>query len=215
MYNPHQVTREFEKAIAEYTGAPYVVALDNASNALFLALKYCNIEGKTISIPSRTYPSVPCEIIHAGGKVEFLPIEGNTLKGPYKLVGTNVIDSALRFTANMYIPGTFMCVSFTNSYKPVKLGCKAGAILLDDEEAYKWFKKARFNGRQECSYHDDDFDSEPSVVGWNFYLSPDIATRGLILMNDFYNPDGSKKHIEDIELPYPDLSKFSIFSSNK
>ena len=129
MFNPHQVTKEFEKAIAEYTGAPYVVALDNASNALFLALKYNNIEGKTISIPSRTYPSVPCEIIHAGGKVEFLPVEGNTLKGPYKLVGTNVIDSALRFTADMYMPGTFMCVSMTGGLKTFTSGTKCSRIL--------------------------------------------------------------------------------------
>lgn len=126
MFNPHQVTKEFEKAIAEYTGAPYVVALDNASNALFLALKYCNIEGQTILIPNHTYPSVPCEIIHAGGKVQFF--EGpEKLKGPYPLTPTKVIDSALRFTADMYIPGTFMCVSMTGGLKHVKMGCKAGA----------------------------------------------------------------------------------------
>ena len=210
MFNPHQVTREFEKAIAEYTGAPYVVALDNASNALFLALKYYGIEDKTISIPSHTYPSVPCEIIHAGGKVNFTESE-NILTGMYCLEPTPVIDSALRFTADMYVPGTYMCISFTNSYKHVKMGCKSGAILTDDEKAYKWFKKARFSGRAECSYHDDDFDSEPSVIGWNFYLSPDIATRGLILMNDFYDSNGNKKHFNDISLPYPDLSKFKIF----
>jgi hypothetical protein len=42
-------------------------------------------------------------------------------------------------------------------------------------------------------------------------MMPELATRGLLLMNQFYNPDGSKKHNEDLELPYPDLSKFKLW----
>ena len=34
----------------------------------------------------------------------------------------------------------------------------------------------------------------------------------LLLMNQFYNIDGSKKHNKDLELPYPDLSKFNIYN---
>ena len=33
-------------------------------------------------------------------------------------------------------------------------------------------------------------------------------------MTNFYNLDGSPKIFDDIELPYPDLSKFSIYSSH-
>lgn len=203
----YKITEEFEEKLAHYTGAPYVVTLDNMSNALFLALKYEQIEGKTITIPARTYPSVPCEIIHAGGKVNFEPVEGNTIKGAYQLAPTNVWDSALRFTADMYIPGSHMCVSFTGPYKHFKLS-KGGAILTDNKEAYEWFKRARFSGRNECSYHEDYFD----MIGWNFYMMPELAARGLLLMNQFYNLDGSKKSNEDLELPYPDLSKFEIYT---
>ena len=67
----YKITEDFEKALADYTGAPYVVTVDNQSNALFLALMYENVKDQIITIPSRTYPSVPCEIIHAGGKVNF------------------------------------------------------------------------------------------------------------------------------------------------
>jgi dTDP-4-amino-4,6-dideoxygalactose transaminase len=203
----YKITEEFEEKLAHYTGAPYVVALDNLSNALFLALKYEQIEGQTITIPARTYPSVPCEIIHAGGKVNFTPVKGNTIKGAYPLEPTNVWDSALRFTADMYLPGTHMCVSFTGPYKHFKLS-KGGAILTDNKEAYEWFKRARFSGRNECSYHEDHFD----MLGWNFYMMPELAARGLLLMNQFYNLDGSKKSNEDLELPYPDLSKFEIYT---
>jgi len=202
----HKITEDFEKALADYTGAPYVVALDNMSNALFLALYYEKIQGMEVEVPSRTYPSVPCEIIHAGGKVKFQPIKGKKIKGAYQLKPTKVWDSALRFTGDMYIPGTHMCVSFTGPYKHLKLS-KGGAILTDDYEAYLWFKRARFSGRRECSYHDDYFD----MLGWNFYMIPELAARGLHMMPQFYNLDGSKKHMEDLELPYPDLSKYEIY----
>lgn len=207
--NPHQVTKNFEEALCRYTGAPYAVAVDNQSNALFLALTYEKIEGMEITIPARTYPSVPCEIIHAGGIVKFHPSEegGKTLKGSYLLDPTNVVDSALRFTFDMYIPGYHMCLSFTGPYKHLKLS-KGGAILTDNYDAYLWFKRARFSGRRECSYHDDHFD----MLGWNFYMEPEKAARGLLMMNQFYDPiTGIPKENPDLELPYPDLSKYSIY----
>jgi dTDP-4-amino-4,6-dideoxygalactose transaminase len=207
----YKITDDFEKALSDYTGAPYVITVDNQSNALFLALYYehyvkKSIESSSISIPSRTYPSVPCEIIHAGLKVDFYPVEGSTLRGAYQLKGSNVWDSALKFTADMYSPNTHMCVSFTGPYKHFKLS-KGGAILTDSLEAYHWFRRARYSGRRECSYHDDYFD----MIGWNFYMMPELAARGLLLMNQFYNLDGTKKHNEDLELPYPDLSKYEIY----
>jgi len=204
----YKITEEFEDLLSKYTGAPYVVTVDNMSNALFLSLYYEDIKGKEITIPNRTYPSVPCEIIHAGGKVKFEMIEGNTLRGAYPLKGSKTWDSALRFTYNMYIPNTFMCISFTGPYKHLKLS-KGGAILTDDYNAYLWFKRARFSGRRECSYLDDNLD----MIGWNFYLMPEISARGILMMSQFYK--NSKPVInEDLELPYPDLSKFEIYTKN-
>jgi dTDP-4-amino-4,6-dideoxygalactose transaminase len=212
MKNVYDITNEFEKRLGDYTGAPYVVTLDNQSNGLFLALYYENYINKNIhvneiTIPNRTYPSVPCEIIHAGLKVKFKQVEGKTIKGSYNLEGSNVWDSALSFTSNMYKKGTHMCISFTGPYKHFKLS-KGGAILTDSHEAYLWFKRARYSGRRECSYHDDNLD----MLGWNFYMMPELAARGLLLMNQFYNMDGTPKHNEDLELPYPDLSKFPIYT---
>jgi dTDP-4-amino-4,6-dideoxygalactose transaminase len=208
----YKITEDFEKALSDYTGAPYVVTVDNQSNALFLALYYeknvkKSIESDFIEIPARTYPSVPCEIIHAGLKVKFTKVQGKTLTGAYQLKGSNVWDSALRFTADMYTPDSHMCVSFTGPYKHFKLS-KGGAILTDSYDAYLWFKRARYSGRRECSYHDDHFD----MIGWNFYMMPELAARGMLLMNQFYNIDGSKKSNPDLELPYPDLSKFEIYT---
>jgi dTDP-4-amino-4,6-dideoxygalactose transaminase len=203
----YKITEEFEEKLADYTGAKFAVTVDNQSNGLFLALMYEKVKGMEITIPARTYPSVPCEIIHAGAKVNFAPVKGKTIKGAYQLEPTNVWDSALAFTADMYKPGTHMCISFTGPYKHFKLS-KGGAILTDSLEAYHWFKRARYSGRRETSYHDDHFD----MLGWNFYMMPELAARGLLLINQFYNTDGTKKHNADLELPYPDLSKFEVYT---
>ena len=207
----YKITDEFEEKLAHYTGAKYAVTVDNMSNGLFLALYYENVvmnrTEDTITIPSRTYPSVPCEVIHAGLKVDFEPVEGKTIKGAYQMKGSNVWDSALSFTADMYVPKSHMCISFTGPYKHFKLS-KGGAILTDDYEAYLWFRRARYSGRREVSYFEDNFD----MIGWNFYMMPELAARGLLLMAQFYNMDGTKKHNEDLELPYPDLSKFDVYT---
>lgn len=205
----YKVTEEFEEELSKYTGAPFVITVDNASNALFLSLMYENIKGKKITIPNRTYPSVPCEIIHAGGKVKFKIIDGKTIKGAYQLEGSKVWDSALSFTYNMYKKNTHMCVSFTGPHKIFKLS-KGGAILTDDYNAYLWFKRARYSGRRECSYFEDNFD----MIGWNFYMMPELAARGLLLIKQFYDINGKPKINEDLEYPYPDLSQFDIYTKN-
>lgn len=211
MVNPHEITKVFEDCLSDYTGAPYVVTVDNQSNALHLCLRYCkeklDYQTQKIAIPSHTYPSVPCEIVRAGYEVEFM--ESCTfLKGEYRLGRLPIYDSALRFTRDMYRPRMFQCLSFTGAYKHLKL-TKGGAILTDNEDAYKWFKKARFSGRGECSYFDDDFDDNP-VIGMNCYMIPEIAARGVQMMAQFYD-NGEPLHNEDKILPYPDLSKFKLW----
>jgi dTDP-4-amino-4,6-dideoxygalactose transaminase len=208
----YRITEEFEQALSDYTGAPYVVTIDNACNALFLCLYYekniaKTLQTDTIKIPSRTYPGVPPEIIRNGLKIDFYTPTKKTLKGAYQLEGSNVWDSALRFTHNMYIPGSFMCISMTGGLKNFKMGSKAGAILCDDPIAVAWFKRARFSGRREIPYMEDNLD----MLGWNYYLNPELAVRGLILMTGFYK-DGKPISIPDMELPYPDLSKFEIYT---
>lgn len=202
--NVYDVTKAFEQELCKYTGAPYAVSVDNCSNAIFLALKYDMTPGTEVSIPARTYPSVPCEVIHAGGKVRFIPHEGKT-KGAYPIWPTRVWDSALRFTHGMYRPGTHMCVSFTGPYKHLKLG-KGGAILTDDKDAYEWFKKARYSGRNEVPYMQDEFE----MLGWNFYMMPELAARGLLLMGQFYK-DGIPQETQDLEIQFPDLSRFKVY----
>ena len=40
---------------------------------------------------------------------------------------------------------------------------------------------------------------------------PELAARGLLLMNQFYDMNGKPIEYDDVELPYPDLSKYEIY----
>lgn len=62
----YKITEDFEKDLLDYTGDPHVICLDNQSNGLFLSLYYEHHVSKTltndtITIPPRTYGSVPCQ----------------------------------------------------------------------------------------------------------------------------------------------------------
>jgi len=203
-HNPYKIVRMFEEEIAHYTGAPFAVSVDSCTNALFLACKY--LEVKEVTIPSKTYLSVPMSIIHAGGEVVFnTSPTANHWKGIYKLEPYPIYDSAKRLTSNMYIPGSFMCLSF-HIKKQLGIG-KGGMILTDNEQAVEWFKKARYEGRSEKYYKEDSIES----YGWNMYMSPQEASQGLCLMQNY------PEHNRDLDElnGYRDLTEFPIFKDNK
>lgn len=196
--NPFDAVRNFEKALAEYSGSKYAVAVDSCTSALLLACAYLKVE--EVTIPKRTYPSVPCSIIHAGGKVRFEDVEWS---GLYQLKPYPIYDGAKRFHRNMYIPGSFHCLSF-HIKKLLPLG-RGGAILTDDKEAFEWFKVASFDGRHPgVPLANDTFD----MLGWNVYMAPEQAARGHLLLSMM--KDDNEDQIENP--PYPDLSKSKIFT---
>ena len=159
-HNPYEVIKNFEEIVADYCGSSYAVAVDNATNGLFLCMKYLKIENQEITIPARTFMSVPCAIIHAGNKVNFdknhPAIKGKKLKGQYRLDPFPIWDSALTFKKDMYIPGELQCLS----------------------------------------------------LGWNYYMLPEIAARGAVLML------GIKDNNEDLALEYQDLSIYKVYTED-
>lgn len=203
----YKITEDFEQALSAYTRAPYAVALDSCSSGIFLALTWAKMQtgGQFVQLPKRTFPSVPCEVIHAGMTPRFTD---ESARGAYKLFPFNVYDSALRFTSNMYIKGSHMCVSFTGPKKHLKL-IKGGAILTDDAKAVEWFKQARMSGRHECNFMEDQI----MFPGWNCYMMPEVAARGLMLMRQFYLDDGTPKDMPDVICEYPDLSEMPAFNA--
>lgn len=201
---PYQVVRDFESRVAAYAGAKYGVAVESGTAAIFLSVmlykwKFGSVG--TVYIPKHTYPSVPCSIIHAGGRVKFTD---ESWSGVYTLQPLNIVDGALRFRRKMY-EGGLHCLSF-HIKKHLAIG-RGGMILTDDEDNYKWLKKARFDGRGECDLDKDDF----TMLGWNMYMTPDQAARGLMAFSIINNRKFSPNDLDVEKQGYPDLSKYEVY----
>lgn len=193
MYARNNVIRQFEKTIAKHCGAPYGVALESCTAALLLSCIYLDV--KKVLIPKKTYFSVPMTIMHAGGSVFY---EDLKWRGAYQLKPYPIIDSAMRLKRDMYKPGQFQCLSFQYS-KHIPIG-RGGMILTDDKKAANWFRLMRNDGRREIPKEKDDV----GFRGFNYYLTPEQAARGLSL---FYWRIFGKKDLPDIEMTHMDISR--------
>lgn len=197
-HNPYQIVKMFEESVAEYAGAPYAVAVDSCTSALFLCCSFYKVD--YVRIPSKTYLSVPQAIMHAGGKIIF-DIGMNDWEGAYQLWPYPIYDAAKRFTARMYVPGSMMCLSF-HAKKILPIG-KGGMILTDNPETAAWFRRARYEGRGECFYKDDDI----FMTGWNMYMTPEEAAHGLVLLQQ--TPEQNPDQVE--QGGYRNLMEFKLF----
>jgi len=163
---------DFEQALADYTGAPYVVLTDGCTHALELCFRYDAV--KQTQFSAYTYLSVPMLMYHLG--VEFT-LTDETWQGEYQFDNTRIWDSARRLERNMYRPGQFQCLSFGWT-KPLQLG-KVGAILLDDPGAYSLFSRQRSDGRD---LHIPWETETELILGWHYCPSLELCARGLELL---------------------------------
>lgn len=230
--NVHSITKEFEAALCEYTGAKYAVAVNSCTMALTLAVawhtqkenehvqympwvkrkKQIGHIWNSIEIPSRTYISVPMAIVHGGARPTF---RDEHWLGAYRLKPLPVWDCARWFSYRMWRSAMNEGPEWLEWIKPGQFGCvsfhtskiladtQGGAILHDNAEADIWFRRARFDGRTEgIPPKYDKFD----MIGWHCYMNPDTAARLLWKLSVL------PKHND--QLPnddYPDLSEMEIF----
>jgi dTDP-4-amino-4,6-dideoxygalactose transaminase len=190
----------FEKRLSEFTGAPYVILTDRCTNAIFLSLwylkNYKNIDVSEITLPSRTYQSVPMTLKNLlGSKIIFEDYEWDKMY----MVHNNIIDASVGFEENMYIPGTMMCLSFQQK-KALPIG-KGGAILLDNKEDYSILSKLVHDGRKRYLSDREEIKNNPEDIlcGFHMNMSPDEAAKGVLLLNQYKpKPFGSSKDYEDL-----------------
>jgi|TARA_R100000482_G_C5097117_1_gene133819 dTDP-4-amino-4,6-dideoxygalactose transaminase len=208
--DPIDIIDIFEKKVAKFAGSKYAIAVNSASSGIFLCLKhYQNTYGNqkdfptTITVPSRTYISVPMTVINAGFKVKFEDIKW---KGIYDLEPFNLVDGATRWTKNMYVgDGALQVVSFQIK-KRVPIGA-GGMILTDNKKEYEWLKLASHDGRNmNVHYGDDEF----AVIGWHMNMIPEDAARGILLMDSLPEVNEDVYGWEN----YYDISKRKVFECN-
>lgn len=166
---------QFEKALAEFTGAPYAIMTDCCTHAIELCFRYDRV--KTCVFTPYTYLSIPMLMLKLGVHYNYLQ-HADQWVGEYEFYGTRIWDSARRLEPGMYRPGRMQCLSFGHD-KPLAIG-RGGAILLDDPEAYQTMIKQRYDGR--------DLDISPWIeqrvfkLGYHYKPTIEEAAKGLGLL---------------------------------
>ena len=193
----------FEERLSAFTGAPYVVVVDRCTNAILLSLQYLEAKSKLLTIPTRTYLSVPMTLINYGYNIKFKQEEW---VGQYRLGDTDVYDYAVGFKQGMYIPGQIQCLSFQQK-KRLAIG-KGGAILLNDEKMYQRLKRMRHDGRTSRLSTKQEMETNPEniIIGYHMYMSPNEAAQGTLLLNQL-----SSSYQDGSYLDYPDISTLPCF----
>jgi len=189
----------FERALGELTGAPFVVMTDCCTHALELCLRYDKV--KSCVFTPYTYLSIPMTMHKLGIQYGYysnnLPHRQIWL-GEYKFEGTRIWDSARLLKQGMYRPGQMQCLSFGYN-KPLEIG-HGGAILLDDKDAYKTLLAQRYDGRDLTISPWQD--QKVFEVGYHYRPTPEDAAIGLEKLSTI---DTTPKYKE-----YPDLRNIII-----
>ena len=186
----YQTLFDFEAALAEYTGAQYVVVTDGCTHALELCMRYDSV--KQTRFTAYTYLSVP--MLMYSLNIRFT-LKDQIWSGEYQFENTRIWDSARRLEPGMYRPGQLQCLSFGQT-KPLHIG-KVGAILTDDFEAYKIFSRQRSDGRDLNIW---PWQSETELIlGWHYCPTLENCERGLELLPTVQPQSQSAT--------YPDLRK--------
>jgi dTDP-4-amino-4,6-dideoxygalactose transaminase len=191
------VITKFEEKIAEFFGAPYAVAVDCCTHGIELCLRDQQI--KKISVPKRTYISVPFLADKLNIDLEW---RDEVWQDFYFIGDTNIIDAAVLWEKNSYIPNTFMCLSF-QFRKHLSLG-RGGMILTNDKDAAIRLKKMSYDGRlPDIPWREQNISS----VGYHYYMTPETAQYGLDKLPDAIERRPTKWTID----AWPDLTQMEIF----
>jgi dTDP-4-amino-4,6-dideoxygalactose transaminase len=186
----------FEEAIAEFFGAPYAVAVDSCTHGVELSLRYTN--ASSIIVPKRTYLSIPMLAQKLG---IYLWWKDQDWEDYYYLTH-DVIDAAVLWRRNSYIPGTFMSISFQYQ-KHLSLG-RGGVILTDNEEAAVQLTKMAHDGRlPRTPWREQNIDT----VGYHYYMTPETAVLGLSKLQEAIETPPKKWVVTD----WPDLTQMDIW----
>jgi dTDP-4-amino-4,6-dideoxygalactose transaminase len=191
------VVTEFENKVANFFGSPYAIAVDCCTHGLELCLRYEKCDD--IEIPCRTYISVPFLAEKLKLKWKWKEEEW---KDFYYLGNTNIIDAAVLWKKNSYIPNTYMCLSF-QFQKHLSLG-RGGMILLDNKDSYDVLKKMSYDGRiHGVPWREQNI----SVVGYHYYMTPEIAQLGLDKFENSIQTQPRQWVITD----WPNLRNMEVF----
>jgi hypothetical protein len=192
------VITKFENEIANFFGSKYAIAVDSCTHGIELCLILKNI--KKIKVPKHTYLSVPFLAHKLNIELEW---KDENWKDYYYLT-EDIIDAAVLWKKNSYIPKTFMAVSFQYK-KHLSLG-RGGVILTDNTEAASLLKKMSYDGREpDKPWREQNI----KMFGYHYYMTPETAELGLKKLPNAITSEPLQWTIND----WPDLTEMDIFKS--
>tara|TARA_R100000900_G_scaffold94812_2_gene73639 strand:- start:49 stop:654 length:606 start_codon:yes stop_codon:yes gene_type:complete len=190
--------KEFEDAVADFFGAPYAVATDCCTHGLELSLR--QTWANSITVPNRTYLSVPMLADKLGLDLEW---NDEPWSGSYYLTD-KVVDAAVLWKKDSYIPGTLMSVSFQFK-KHLSLG-RGGMILLDNPAAREELKRMSYDGRSpDLPWAEQNI----KTIGYHYYMTPETAELGLSKLPAAIATPPKRWAYED----WADLTKMDVFKN--
>jgi len=71
--------KDFERKFAEYVGVKHALAVNSGTSALEIVLRYHNLKGQEVIVPTNTFVATPNSVLFAGGKPVFADIREDTL----------------------------------------------------------------------------------------------------------------------------------------
>jgi len=192
---------EFENEIAKFFGAPYAVAVDCCTHGIELCLRLTKTT--KINVPKRTYLSVPFLADKLGLELEWRDEDWEdyyTLNYDDK----RIIDAAVLWKRDSYIPNTMMSLSF-QFQKHLSLG-RGGMILCDNEDDAKMLKKMSYDGRlPNTPWREQNIES----MDYHYYMTPETAQKGLGKLKDAIETEPRQWVATD----WPDLTQMKIFKN--
>lgn len=191
-----QIVQEFEKEVAKFFGAPFAIAVDSCTHGIELALRYTNVN--KISVPKHTYISIP--FLASKLNIELEWRDEDWLD--YYYVTDKVVDAAVLWKQNSYIPNTMMGISFQYQ-KHLSLG-RGGILLLDNEDAAIEIKKMSYDGRLPViPWREQNI----STIGYHYYMTPETAKLGLDKLPTAIETQPRQWVVSD----WPDLTEMEVF----
>jgi len=183
--------KQLEIEFAEYIGAKYAVTVNSGTSAIEIPMRIWDVKDHNIIVPTNTFFATPAAVIHAGGAVKFVDIDGDTFSVDVDSVNEG-IDKNTKGIIIVHIGGII-----TPCIKEIKEICEDNNLFLFEDAAHA--HGSSLNGKMAGTFGD--------AAAFSFYPTKVMTSgEGGMIVTD--NPDVQKE-----SLVYRDQGKSGFYGN--